>query len=334
MKIKKSSLKNKLPRRMRTLQDGEMFYAIDGMPDYCFSNQFRLCRRYINKDGKESYTIVPGVHSYKKRYFTCPNFKITDETGKKKFASIKYLIKKTFFKNEVVYLELINPKGEWIPDNVMSLSHEEWIYRFECLRNQAKFNAEEYKIQLPNFGKNNIAKICNAKYDGIRRRAVSESYKKKHLDYQNTAMYSEWIEKPEICKQYLLEHYYEYPGKLVIDKDLMSYGLLDAYMPGIAIFLPVYLNNVFQKSISEFGFGIKKNKTGNYQVPEMGLKSKTFNSYDEALNYARKSKSEFINKQAQQEEKNGYMPDYIINQMRTWAALCRDGKIAIWEPKR
>lgn len=334
MQIKKSTLKNKLPRRMRTLHPGEMFYAIDGMTDYCFSNHFRLCQRSVNENNKESYKVVHSKLSYKKKHFTCPRFKIIDETGEEKFVSIKYLIKKTFFKNEVVYLELINPEGEWIPDNVMALSREEWFYRFKCLTNQAKFNAETYKIQLPDFGEANIAKICNDKYNGIRRRAVNESYKKKHPDYQNTVMYSEWIKKPEMCKQYLMEHYYEYPGELVIDKDLMSYGLLDAYMPGIAIFLPFYLNNIFQKSVSEYGFGIKKNQTGSYQVPEMGLKSKTFNDYDDALNYARKSKSEFIKTQAQKEEKNGYMPDYIIDQMMTWAALCRDGKIEIWEPKR
>ncbi|MGN0106710.1 MAG: hypothetical protein ACI4A5_03300 [Hominilimicola sp.] len=333
MQIKKSTLKNKLPRRMRTLQDGEMFYAIDGMPNYCFSNQFRLCQRSVNENNKESYKIVHSRLSYKKKYFTCPHFKIIDEAGEEKFVSIKYLIKKTFFKNELVCLELINPEGEWEPDNIMALSREEWIYRFECLKKQAKFNVEEYKIQLPNFRKTDIAKICNDKYDGMRRRAVNKSYKKRHPGYQNTIMYSKWIDNPEMCKQYLMENYYEYPGELVIDKDLMSFGLLDTYSPGIAIFLPVYLNNIFQKSVSEFCFGIKKNQSGNYQVPEMGLKSKTFANYDEALNYARKSKAESINRYADKEEKDGYMPDYIINQMRRWTALCRDGRIEIWESK-
>lgn len=89
MKIKQSNLKNKLPRKMRTLKEGEMFYTIAGLPNYCFSNQFRLCRCTVNSTNKESYTIVQSKTSYKRKNFTCPHFKIINELGEEKFVSIK-----------------------------------------------------------------------------------------------------------------------------------------------------------------------------------------------------------------------------------------------------
>lgn len=338
MKIDIRKLKEAYVYLFPTVAEDERFFYVPGTNNYAFSTYARLFKRISEKKWEKIdmkyYSELKG-EGYSICFGDCPEESI---------ISVESLIQKVFFSDMHDIYRIYNPnrssedKLRWDIRNVYALNKEEYLYFLQC-----KMNGK-----TPDFLKNKnilswvynipIRKMLNDYYTNMRRRACNIGYKKRHPEYADTTMDFDWILHPTHCKEYILERLYPYPGKLCMDKDLMTFGLGNRYAPGWVIPLPIKYNNIFSRNTSKFGYCIKEKKKGDkaiYIVPGVltgSTKDIMCQTYEDALNVARQRKAAYVRQLAQEEREKGYMPKYIILQMEKWADKCESGDWMVWEP--
>lgn len=314
----------------------ERFFYVPGADNYALSTYGRLFKR-LEENKWKKIKLEYHVELKSEAYSICFN------KGTEELMSIESLIQKVFFSDIQDIYRLYNPnrnkdKLRWDVRNIYALNKEEYIYLLQCKMSGKTPDFSKKKNMLSWIYNIPVRKMLNDYYNNMRRRACNTGYKKRHPEYAYTTMNFDWILHPTHCKEYILERFYPYPGKLVMDKDLMTFGLGDRYAPEWVVPLPIKYNNIFVRNTSKLGYCIKKKKQKNkivYIVPGTltgCTKDTTCDSYEEALTAARKQKANYVRKIAQEEREKGYMPEYIIMQMEKWADKCESNDWMVWEP--
>lgn len=335
MEIEAKNLKEAFVYRIPLIAEDERFYFIPGASAYAFSTYARLYKKESEKKWVRQEMMYRNTDSYKVLY---------DYVDEEKIVSVETLIKQVFFPDKnifKIYNPSSNPKDpkKWDIKNLYTLSKSEYIYVLQCKMNCKKPNLEGLQpILTMLYGLPMRSKI-NSMYDGMKTRACNWKYKKIHPLYYNTVMDDDWKKNPIHAKEYIISRLYYYPEKLVMDKDIMTYGLGDYYAPECAVPLPYKYNNVFCKGTSKLGYCIKKEIKDDgkecFVIPGSmlkGTKDIVCQTYKEALEIARKKKAEYVRAMAQEEREKGFMPEYIILQMDKWADKCEKGELIAWEP--
>ena len=155
-----------------------------------------------------------------------------------------------------------------------------------------------------------------------------------------------WKTNSEECTNYLMSQLYYYPdGKLELDKDIMGFGIENRYAPGLAVYVPEYINGIFTAATGKYGgYSITKKHRKDgieyWYIPgaAMNLKGKqqiegiTCDTFMEALIAGRKRKAQYIRDVAAYERGRGYMPERILEAMEKWADGVETGKLKTFEP--
>lgn len=295
--------------RVKRLENTEVFFEVPGHQDYAFSTLGRL-----HKKNDKSWHRVKMENNGICDYYVIDGKNIT----------VLSLIKKVFFTGLNVYLQESNGKYPYALENI-------------------NVNNLNEKNELLTFIDGDIKKWLYLKYRGIWIRACSPAFKKLNPQYKNTTISEHWLLYPEDCKQYLLDHSYYYPEPLEVDKDLVSHGTIDEYREGNVILLPKYINHMFIKKKSQFGYGIKQTITQNgdvhYSIPSSYKKNNrydrsrlTFDNYQECLHAARKKRFDYINEIIEREWEYDYLPYYILDLLEDIAHKTLEGKVKLLEP--
>ena len=338
MKIDTKKLKEAYVYLIPLVATDERFFYVPGADSYALSTYGRLFKRLDeNKWKKVNLRYCAELRS--EAYNICFN-----DSRQVKAVSMESLIQKVFFTDKKDIYKIYNQnknkydKLRWDIRKVYALNKNEYLYLLQCKMNgktpdfSLKRNALSWIYNIP------IRKMLSNYYTNMKRRACNIGYKKRHPEYANTTMDFDWILHPTHCKEYILERLYQYPGKLVMDKDLMTFGLGDRYAPGWTVPLPIRYNNIFVCNTSRLGYCIKKKKQKNKDVFIVPgtltdcTKDTICDSYEEALIAARKQKANYVRRIAQEEREKGYIPEYIIMQMEKWADKCESNDWMVWEP--
>lgn len=316
--------------------DDERFFYVPGASDYALSTYARLYKKLSEGKWKRQEMIYNRGDSYKIIY---------DYEDGEKLTSVESLIRQVFFpacKAFKVYNYNFNPSDElrWDIKQLSAVSYEDYLYLIQCKANNKNPHLEKKNPLIKFIQSYPSRKRITSMANGMRTRACNKKFKARFPEYQNTIIYHEWIENINRAKEYIASCWYYYPGKLVMDKDLMTFGLGNCYAPEFAVPLPYKYNNIFCKTKSELGFGIKEKYRSNgrkyYLLPGSTVgetKDISCNSYKEALEIGRKRKAAYVRKYIKEEQENGYLPEYILQQMERWAKKCEAGELIVWEPR-
>lgn len=322
-----NKLKKIYVKGVRHIAEDEVFYAVPNACKYAFSNYSRLYEYTCDELSKQRWHEVEYKYSFR---FHSDAYNIVFDNNEQKNVSVNWLIKTVFMLPPNTFLELKNfskEKNRYALNNIYVFSKSEFtsFILARCNRKEKDISWVDNEIDLP-ISVTNLQRFLSNAYDGMMRRGSNESYKRHNPQYNNTTICSEWYKHPDVVKRYILDNIYYYPNcTLIMDKDLMTFGEGNEYAPGKAIPLPKHLNTIFRRSNR---YRITRKRSGLYDVAGFG----EYNSYEEALQAARNLKSHYLLSVANDEEQKGYLPDFMIAQIRQWAYKCRNGDIKIWEP--
>lgn len=346
MKIDAQKLHELYLCNVKPLAKDERFYAIPNAERYAISTYGRAFkqssdRKYVKlkpvyKNGEEAYSILYNDH--------------TEENT----VIISKLLSTVFFPDLQIF-RLYNPKmhphkRRWRIEDLHIIESKEQM--IETLRAKMNRRVPAYSDELKkhifigrwNPPKNqNIQKAMNRLYASLKTRATNQKQKVWHPQYSSTTISEEWAKKPELFKQYWLDKQYYHPEKMSVDKDILGFGSTNHYAEGLVIPIPVYINDIFTRNTSKLGYCIieKKRKDGSvyYKIPQNAYvfdgkyeQNIYCDTYAEALQAGRIRKANYVRKVVNKERQDGYIPEYILEAMEKWAALCEAGKISIWEP--
>lgn len=348
MKIKYEYLHEVYLKQVKLIAQDEHFYSIKNAEQYVLSSYGRLFRLM---DGNHHKMVEQTFYKGEEAYMIA-----FDGATKETPIIISQLIANVFFPNEQIF-RLYNPclngtkhEYRWKVENLHIIRTKEQLA--EAFLAKMEGNTVQTDSDLKNHilsggwnlpkGANYIEKLHTIQA-GIHTRATNEKYKQLHPQYSETTISQEWLDNPAKLKQYWLDVIYYHPEKLVADKDIMGFGHTNHYAEGLVVPVPVYINSIFVKSTSEFGYCISQHKrkdgTIYYKIPQSayifeGKREKDIicDNYYEALIAGRKRKADYIRKVVGKERALGYMPEYILEAMEQWADLCEAGHIKIWEP--
>lgn len=177
-------------------------------------------------------------------------------------------------------------------------------------------------------------------------RATNKLFKFFHKRYSNTTIEEEWVRNSEECISYLMTQLYYYPdGRLVVDKDILGFGIANRYAPGLATYVPEYINSIFTSATGKYGgYSIqkKKHKDGTvvWYIPGQAMRPAgkqplggiVCETFLEALIAGRKRKAQYIRDVASYERERGYVPERILEAMDKWADDVETGKQKMFEP--
>lgn len=295
--------------RVKRIEKSEVFFEVPGHKDYALSNFGRLHKR----------TETGAWHSVPmEEHGMIDCYEVDGKT-----VPVLTLMKIVFF---------------YGLDVSLTKSRGMYPYKLEDI----KVNDSKEKNRLLLFTDRGINEWLDVKYRGIYIRATSPAFKIQNPQYENTTMSEEWRMNPNKCKQYLLDISYYYPTPLEVDKDLPSFGVIDEYREGNVVLLPKYINNMFTKRNSQYGYGIKQKITQNgdirytFTYPRYAdsteRASMTFDNYAECLNAARQKRWEYIHWIVEKEWELGYLPEYILELMETLASETIRGNVKLLEP--
>jgi len=329
-------------KRVKVLANDEHFYIVPGAGKYTLSTYGRL---YKATSGGGHNRVNPVFNRGEEAYQIHFDGKPEPET-----VTIRKLMAMVFFPNHPgIYL--MNPKHatgkrRWRLDDLHVLHDKEDITEYVLARMERReptYDDSQKKIEFANradFGKS-LRKQISSIYYGMCSRATNPGLKKRNPQYQDTTI------DPELTLEafidWYLDNWYDYPGKLVIDKDILGFGRTNCYKLDLIAFVPQYINNIFTESNSKFGYCItehtKENSKKYYKVPgnafaQDGRKQRNIlcDDYAQALQAGRKRKADYIRAIVKKERAAGYMPKHILDAMSRWANLCELGKIEMWEP--
>lgn len=329
-------------KKIKLLANDEHFYIVPGAEKYALSTYGRLFRTMPHGGySRVNPMFVRGEEAYQ-IYF--------DNKPEPDTVTIRKLMAMVFFADHPgVYL--VNPKFatgkfRWRLDDLHVLYDRGNVVEYILSRteNRDPAYADEQKgstfINRADFDKP-LRKQISSIYWGMHSRATNPGLKKRHPQYQYTTI------DPELSLEkftdWYLDNWYDYPGKLVIDKDILGFGRENCYKLGFISFVPQYINNVFVASNSKFGYCITEHAREDgekyYKVPGNAFtldgdsqKNIIFDNYAEALQAGRKRKADYIRAIVAKERAAGYMPPHILDAMARWANLCELGRIPMWEP--
>lgn len=197
-------------------------------------------------------------------------------------------------------------------------------------------NENEDENEILKFHDGNINDWLDSKFNNMRTRATNKKFKMRKPEYLYTTIADDWLNHPRHAKQYLLDISYYYPKQLEVDKDLLSLGEIDEYRPGNVILLPTYINNLSEKRVSKYGYGIRYQdvffvvRTFDYFSRKHSTKK--YKSYEDALQAARDARASHIHSIVEDEWNAGYLPEYILCKLEEMAELTREGKCKLREP--
>ena len=340
-----------VPNIWSTRNKEEHFYSVPNAKSYVLSDYGTLlCKR---DDGK--YSRIP--MSYSAELF-CDAYPIQfDGEDALRIVSVRKLLAMVFYpESEPVFL--YNPnfcstsENRWCIRNLHVLTSREEIT--EAFRSKIEHRIPNYDDQLKGAtfvnrvdkpGKS-YKKYLQQTCANIIDRATNPKTKAAKPQYAETTIDQEIIDDRTIFFEWALGSYYDYPdGELQIDKDLLSFGEANRYSLKYMCFLPNYINKIFRglQGKNNLGYGIRqiqlKDKVVYRVFTEKKLsrndgstKSKTCDTYAEALDLGRKAQAEYIRRIVAKERSNGYIPSHILNAMCTWANMCELGLIRMWEP--
>lgn len=174
-------------------------------------------------------------------------------------------------------------------------------------------------------------------------RTTNSNVKQKYPIYRDSTVDGAFRDDPCAFGQWYLDHWYPYPTKLELDKDILGFGEANHYGPQYMALVPVYVNNIFVGSNSKLGYSIQRKEAAsgdtyykvsgyNFTFADYKPKDARCGTYAEVLEAVRKMKAEYVRSIIRKERSDGYMPDYILEAMERWAALCELGLIKKWEP--
>lgn len=350
MKINASKLREIYPYSIPLVENDERFYEVTFAKQYIMSTYCRVYKKYDEKH----FEKVPMKIDWRN---ACEYYEITfDGTSEPRKISVGKLVVKVFFpeiKNGFAYRYYRNPFSmkEWKVENLHILNSKEQLV--EAIKSKIERRNPYYDVNLQNHiftnrwipSKN--MKVCDALnriYKNMKTRATNTNFKNLSPQYEDTTINSDWINNPILFKQYYLDHQYFYPGKTEIDKDILGLGQSNTYAPDLVIEIPRYINQIFTRGSSKYGYSIRKKQLKNgktiYTIPETVycLKDKYEGgnihcyNYKDALIAGRKRKADYIREVVSKEEKEGFIPEYILLAMSKWANLCELGLVKIWEP--
>lgn len=330
----------------------EDFFFINGAANYALSTYGRLYRNnpddHTWKRVKERFDGRLGEYCYD----------VINDAGEPRTIPVEKLISLVFLPDHPSY-HLLYP-------NIRDHSPRRWDLRKAYLLTgktdmveyiDARCNGrvitlpeDQLHIEFKNRYMSSKGKSLRYELYRLRRnminRATNQLYKLTHKQYRNTTIAEEWISNSADCISYIMSQLYYYPeGRLVWDKDILGFGIANRYAPGLATFVPDYINSIFTSATGKYGgYSIQKNKhkdgtivwyipgqamkrTG--QQPLEGIICRTF---EEALIAGRKRKAGYIRDVVSYERERGYMPEPIMDAMEKWADGVEAGKLKMFEP--
>lgn len=329
-------------KKIKVIAPDEHFYAVPNASEFALSTYGRLfkttpdgrCKRekILYHKGKESYTV----------HF--------DDSSSPRIIPIRKLMELVFFP-ELDHVYLMNPKTisgkyRWKLEDLHVLQSKSDIVEFivsKIERREPQYDGNREGCTFKNradFNKPLRAKAAQI-YWNMHSRSVNPKVKGANPQYENTSI-SESLTF-EVFNKWYIANFYDYPGKLSIDKDILGLGLTNRYEIDKIALVPVYINNVFTKSNSQLGYCIyeKTRKDGKkyYKIPGNAFtldsqhqKDILCATYSQALREGRKRKADYIRAIIQKEQDAGYMPKHILDAMEKWADLCELGLVKKWEP--
>lgn len=325
----------------------EFFYAVPGASKYVLSDYGRLYKR-SDRGNYVKIRIKYRPELYDEAYLIQFDEKTTPE-----YISVRKLMARVFYPN-LSGIYLYNPKFNPFSDarwNIYDLHvlrcREDLVEAFYAkIEHREPGYDDSFKTciftnragSLESFRK----KITRTKFN-IECRATNEKVKQLFPQYQDTTGDSALWESPDLFGQWYIENYYDYPGKLEIDKDILGYGESNRYELGLIALVPNYINKIFIKSKSELGYGIVEREKADgekcyvisgstFKFNGSAPKGVCCDTYIEALQTARKMKADYLRRIVTKERSDGYMPNHILEAIEKWANRCELGLIKIWEP--
>lgn len=344
MKIDATKLREMYLQNIKLIAKDERFYQVPFANKYVISTYGRL----FEKTADYFYKPVKVKYKNKKEYY---EILLNDQEEISKI-SVSKLLGDVFFDGIQIfrlYPRISAYKRRWrIEDLIIVESREQWneilLAKMERRKPNISENLTKHRFVgrwIPD-SKKSVPKALNIMYTSMRTRAMNPNFKALKKQYANTTLSDEWKESPAAFKQYWLDHQYYYPGKISVDKDIMGFGNTNHYAKNLVIEIPIYINDIFTRGTSRLGYCItpqtKKNGDIYYKIPSSAYyfekrEDNIFcNSYIEALKAGRKKKADYIRKIVKKEKESGFIPQHILNTMSTWADLCENGQIKMWEP--
>lgn len=350
MKIDAKKLREIYPYSIPLVEGDERFYEIPFAKKYMISTYSRVYKRY---DEKHYVKIPMKIDWYNAReYYEI----VFDETTEPQEISVGKLVVQVFFpeiKKGFAYRYYQNPFSmkEWRVESLHIIQSKGQLV--EAFQSKIEQRQPHYDKELQNHKfinrwiPSNNMKVCyalNRMCGNMRTRATNTKFKKCSPQYKDTTISTEWLADPTLFKQYFLDHQYYYPGRTEIDKDILGLGQSNEYTPNMIIEIPRYINQIFTRNSSKYGYCIQKQQLKNgrirYKIPETAYcLNKKFeggniycDNYADALIAGRKRKANYIREVINKERNDGFMPEYILEAMEKWANLCELGLVKMWEP--
>ena len=169
----------------------------------------------------------------------------------------------------------------------------------------------------------------------LQRGKNSKYYRNNQKGYDNTIIADSILYNPDRFIEFIMGELYDYPERLTIDKDLLTFGKGNLYDYDTILVVPFHINSYFTASAKpkNLCYSIMKEKKKYFVKIWVNGKyhTKSISSYDEALQIARRQKAAEIRRMIEAEREKG-LPEKILDIMGQWADRCERGQIAIWEP--
>ncbi|MDO4976840.1 MAG: hypothetical protein Q4E53_06220 [Eubacteriales bacterium] len=336
MNIDCNQLKKIYVPRVKRIANDEEFFAVPNASDYAFTNYGRLYKKVADN----AWHKVPMQYDTQLRAEAVPIR--YDNAEHECPIAVCRLMKDVFLPN--VDGILYSPSWNTLDKNRYCITRWCVLTKNELTETisnkaagQSLDNVNEKLIFFLNQELLKIRELSAKIYQSVKTRCTNEGYKEKFPLYKDATMSPEWSNNPAKARQFIIDNIYPYPSKLVMDKDLMTFGEGNTYAEGTVVMIPYAYNNVFSKSTSALPYSIKMNqnkeKATTFTVPQSATKenSYTVENYEEALEIARKCKANYIRGLVAYERKAGFMPEFILKKMAEWADACELGLITIWE---
>ena len=338
--------------KVKLVAADEDFFFVNGAANYALSTYGRL---YRNNPDDQTWKRVK-EHIDNKLGVSC--YDLINDAGDTIVIPVEKLISLVFFPDEPTY--------HFIYPNIHDHSVRRWDLRKAYLLT-GKNDMVEYidarcngrNLTLPEdqlhmefcnrymkaAGKTVRHEVYNTRGNMITR-ATNKVFQFFHKQYRDVTMEENWITNPAECINYLMAQLYYYPdGRLVIDKDIMGFGTANRYAPGLAVYVPEYINLIFTTASGKYGgyrISRKKRKDGTIYWYVFGhsmnhrgkqkITGITCDTFMEALIAGRKRKAEYIRDVVSYERERGYVPEPILVAMEKWADGVEAGKLKMFEP--
>ncbi len=310
----------------------ERFYLIPGADEFAISTYGRVYNLSTNRKVKISY--IPHIGE------VC---EIKWNNGESSNVSVESLIVRVFFQDKnckhIGQPHFSDIRKRWkIEDLHILTSQKQYVEYLLAKINHRRPQYAKSKQHHSFINRMDITRSQAAKmYQGAKGRAMSDSVKRSKPHYTETTMDDKLVKNPNEFYRWLLANQYYHPLGLELDKDIMSFGKSNKYEIGQMSLVPRYINDFFHETCSKLGYGIKLiEKKGRqlFVLRDINGKQIEYLTYDEALKIGRTIKAAKIKSIVDKERKDGYMPSYLLKKLKQWEALCKKGKIKIWEPSK